>query len=117
VAILDLPVALHILHSAGHSSDTGLVVTAGLMLLVYFLTGVSLGEGTYVLTLKMFTHPIFRIYVGILLWSFSFHLLNGIRHLTIDAGLGMEMEVARATGRGVLIGATILAVAGCLFLF
>jgi succinate dehydrogenase cytochrome b556 subunit len=38
------------------------------------------------------------------------HLLNGIRHLFWDAGLGFELPVARKTGWAAAIGALVLTV-------
>lgn len=37
------------------------------------------------------------IFVGIT-WSFSYHLLNGIRHLFWDMGYGYELKIANISG-------------------
>ena len=44
------------------------------------------------------------------LFSFCYHLLNGIRHLFFDSGYGFELPVARKTGWAVFIGAVVLTV-------
>ena len=44
------------------------------------------------------------------LFSFCFHLLNGIRHLFFDAGYGFELPVARKTGWAAVLGAVALTV-------
>ena len=36
-------------------------------------------------------------------WSFSYHLLNGVRHLFWDMGYGYDLKVANLTGIIVLI--------------
>jgi succinate dehydrogenase / fumarate reductase cytochrome b subunit len=50
-------------------------------------------------------------------WSFFFHFLNGIRHLFWDAGYGFDKQFARDSGRFVIVTATILTVACCVFVF
>ena len=39
-----------------------------------------------------------------LCWTFSFHILNELRHLFWDAGFGFDLKVAKITGILVLIG-------------
>jgi succinate dehydrogenase / fumarate reductase cytochrome b subunit len=47
------------------------------------------------------------IFVGIT-WSFSYHLLNGIRHLFWDMGYGYEIKTANLSGILVLLSSFIL---------
>tara|TARA_E500000178_G_scaffold32702_1_gene29704 strand:+ start:1836 stop:2204 length:369 start_codon:yes stop_codon:yes gene_type:complete len=47
------------------------------------------------------------IFVGIT-WSFSYHLLNGIRHLFWDFGYGYELRIANLSGILVLLSSFIL---------
>ena len=47
------------------------------------------------------------IFVGIT-WSFSYHLLNGIRHLFWDMGYGYEIKTANLSGIFVLLSSLIL---------
>jgi succinate dehydrogenase / fumarate reductase cytochrome b subunit len=44
-----------------------------------------------------------------MLWSWCYHLLNGIRHLFWDVGVGFEVGVARASGWAVAIASAVLA--------
>ena len=41
-------------------------------------------------------------------WTFSFHILNEIRHLAWDLGYGFELRTAKITGILVFIGSFIL---------
>ena len=46
-----------------------------------------------------------------LCWTFSFHILNEIRHLFWDIGLGFDLKIATLTGILTLIGSFVLSVA------
>ena len=43
-------------------------------------------------------------------WSFSFQILNEIRHLAWDAGFGFDLKIAKITGVITLIGSFILTI-------
>ena len=45
-----------------------------------------------------------------LCWSFSFQILNEIRHLAWDMGYGFDLKVARITGAATILGSFILAI-------
>ena len=45
-----------------------------------------------------------------LCWTFSFHILNELRHLFWDAGYGFDLKVARITGILVLFGSFVLTI-------
>ena len=45
-----------------------------------------------------------------LCWTFSFQILNEIRHLVWDAGFGFDLKVAKVTGVITLIGSFILTI-------
>ena len=45
-----------------------------------------------------------------LCWTFSFQILNEIRHLIWDAGFGYDLKVAKVTGVITLIGSFILTI-------
>ena len=45
-----------------------------------------------------------------LCWTFSFHILNELRHLIWDLGYGFDLKVARITGVIALIGSFILTI-------
>ena len=43
-------------------------------------------------------------------WSYSFHLLSGIRHLILDLGYGYEIKTANISGIIVIVGSLALTV-------
>jgi succinate dehydrogenase / fumarate reductase cytochrome b subunit len=96
---------------------TGVALIFGLVALCYFFVSIASGSQTYSRALTVFSHPLFKVFFVGWVWSFFFHFLNGIRHLCWDAGHGFDRQFARASGRFVIVTATILALACCLFVF
>ena len=45
-----------------------------------------------------------------LCWTFSFHILNELRHLAWDLGYGFDIKVAKITGVAALIGSFIFTI-------
>ena len=45
-----------------------------------------------------------------LCWTFSFHILNEIRHLAWDLGFGYELKTSKITGILVILGSFILTI-------
>lgn len=94
---------------------TGVYLSVGLLLFVYWLLAVASGPDGYETAQVVFVHPLTRL--ALVAWSaaFFYHLLNGIRHLSWDFGYGFERKVARISGWAVVI-ATALLTALCWFL-
>ena len=51
-----------------------------------------------------------KFFVISLCWTFSFHILNELRHLLWDAGFGFDLKVAKITGIITLIGSFVLTI-------
>ena len=45
-----------------------------------------------------------------LIWSFSFHSLNEIRHLIWDLGYGFDLKISKITGALTIIGSIVLTI-------
>lgn len=96
--------ATSILHRA-----TGLVLAAGLILLVAFVSSVALGEGSYA-AFSAFAGGLWgRLLLAAFLACFGYHLANGIRHLFWDMGFGLERAQARRSAAIVVVVALVLA--------
>lgn len=85
---------MSILHRA-----TGVFLSLGTLVVVYWLIAAAEGPEAY-----QQAQSLLGSWLGLLLlfgWSFSlfYHLCNGIRHLFWDAGLGMDIKTAYATGK------------------
>jgi succinate dehydrogenase / fumarate reductase cytochrome b subunit len=89
---------------------TGIALSAGTILLTWWLVAVAAGGEVFAETHAFITSPI-----GLLLlfgWSLAFfyHLCSGIRHLAWDAGHGFEIRTAYRTGYAVLAATVVLTV-------
>ena len=87
---------------------TGIVLSACFLVLVYWLAAAAAGPEAYATAVAAIGSPLVQIFLfgGVL--SFTYHLLNGIRHLFWDAGYGFELPVARRSGWAVAIISVIL---------
>ena len=88
---------------------TGVLLAAGFLLLVWWLTAAAAGPDAYAQVLVCLGSLPGQLLLFGALASFCYHLLNGIRHLFFDAGVGFERATARASGRAVAVGAVVLA--------
>jgi len=88
---------------------TGLLLSASFIMFVYWLAAAANGGESYAGALRCFGSPITQLVLFGSLLSFCYHLLNGVRHLFFDAGLGFDRSTARLSGRAVAIGAVLLA--------
>jgi succinate dehydrogenase / fumarate reductase cytochrome b subunit len=69
---------------------TGVVLSAGLIVLVYWLMAAAGGAKAYGRALCVLSSGAFKAIFLILLAAFSYHLFAGIRHLIWDSGRGLE---------------------------
>jgi len=102
---LPLSAILSILHRA-----TGVVLSLGTLLLVWWLVSVAQGEAEF-----NFASSVVSSFLGQLLlfgWSFAlfFHLSNGIRHLFWDAGYGFALDDVAKSSIAVIVSAASLTV-------
>ena len=76
---------------------SGLFLVLGLVWLLYLLD-LSLGsESGFQHFLGYMKHPIAKLGMLVLLWSFLHHLCAGIRYLLLDMHIGIELRTARFT--------------------
>ena len=69
-----------------------------------------LGEANYEIT-KLFLQSFFGKFLAIgIIWSFSFQILAGIRHLLMDLGYGFELKISKISGLIVIFGSFILTI-------
>ena len=83
---------------------TGVGLAVALCMLVYWLASAAAGEGEYQRAVTLLSSWPARVLLLAWLAAFCFHLVNGIRHLLWDAGIGLEKLQARRSARVVLIG-------------
>ncbi len=60
---------------------------------------------------QIFSQSFFgKFFIVALCWSFSFQILNEIRHLAWDMGYGFDLKTSKITGILTIIGSFILAI-------
>jgi succinate dehydrogenase / fumarate reductase cytochrome b subunit len=61
--------------------------------------------------INSFLNTFFGKFIAVsLCWSFSFHILNELRHLIWDLGYGFDLKVSKITGVLALIGSFVLTI-------
>ena len=75
-----------------------------------WILSLLLGENSYELTFMFLNSFLGKFLVIFLCWSFSFHILNEIRHLIWDMGYGFDLKVAKITGILAFIGSFALTI-------
>ena len=94
---------------------TGVALSVGLILLVYWLVAVASGPAAYHDARAVLSLGVLKAIYLVLLAAFSCHLLAGIRHLNMDMHMGLDLHSARATSMVVLALSVVLTiVAGAL---
>lgn len=89
---------------------SGIVLTAGLLLLVYWLVALAAGDAAYATALSVLAAWPVKLLLLLGSFAFFYHFANGLRHLWWDSGRGFEIEQVNASGWAVLIAATLLTV-------
>jgi len=87
---------------------TGLVLSAGLVLLIYWLVAVASGAAAYHAARKVLSLGVLKAVYVILLAAFAYHLCAGIRHLIWDTGVGLERQQAKRSAALVVIASILL---------
>ena len=79
-------------------------------LVCFWAISLLFGQSIYLST-EFFLNTFLGKFIAIsLCWTFSFHILNEIRHLFWDAGFGYDLKVAKITGVIAFIGSFILTI-------
>ena len=88
----------------------GVINFFALILICFWTSSLLLGENNYKIINFFFKSFAGKFLIISLCWSFSFHILNEIRHLVWDMGYGFDLKIAKITGIFVFIGSFILAI-------
>ena len=89
---------------------TGIAQVLGALMVVWWLLAAATDPGYFADIDALWTS-----WLGHLVWlgvtlAFSYHLLNGIRHLVWDTGYGMDVPSVERSGVAVLVGTVVLTV-------
>ncbi len=104
---LPLPALISILHRI-----SGLLLfLVGIPLVLSAVESSLASAESYAAWKAMFAHPLAKIVLLVLAWSYVHHLLAGIRHLILDAHIGLDLPVARQSSALVLVVALVVTAA------
>mgnify|MGYP001326594434 CR=1 FL=1 len=88
----------------------GVVNFLAIVLICFWVMLIMFGKSNY-LIINIILNSTFGKFLAIsLCWTFSFHILNELRHLIWDLGYGFDLKVAKITGVIALIGSFILTI-------
>ena len=90
---------------------TGIVLSTGLLVLVYWLMAVASGAAAYERAIGILSLPIFKLFYAVLLLTFSYHLVAGLRHLVWDTGRGLERAQSKRSALIVVLVSVLLTIA------
>ena len=94
---------------------SGVINLLALILIFFWLLGLSFGESNYELFLLIINSFFGKFILIGFTWSMSFHILSGIRHLAWDLGYGFEIKTANISGIIVIISSLALTIIFWLF--
>ncbi len=89
---------------------TGIINVMGLTIICLWIGLLFFGESRYGLINIFFQSYFGKVFIMGFVWSYSFHLLSGIRHLILDLGYGYEIKTANISGIIVIVGSLVLTV-------
>jgi len=88
----------------------GVINILSITLICIWTLSLLLGENSYEIT-KLFLKSLFGKFIIVsLCWTFSFHILNEIRHLIWDIGYGFDLKVTKITGVLAFFGSFVLTI-------
>jgi len=96
---------------------SGLALSAGLLLLLYWLVALSRGARAYAHAQEWLSSPLARLIYLALIASFCYHLVAGIRHLVWDTGRGLEKAQSQRSAWLIIGAALVLTVLCALWAF
>ena len=88
----------------------GVVNILAITIICFLSLSLLLGVESYEITHNFFKSFFGKFMVVSICWTFSFHILNELRHLLWDLGYGFDLKVAKITGVIALLGSFILTI-------
>jgi succinate dehydrogenase / fumarate reductase cytochrome b subunit len=81
---------------------SGFILFLGLPLVLYMLQQSLLSEDSFKYFAGIASHPLSKLVILGLAWSYFQHFCAGVRHLVMDLHIGLDKDSARQTSVGVL---------------
>jgi len=99
-----LPAVISILHRVSGA----LLFLLGIPVLLWGMDATLTSPEAFAQWKATMLHPIAKLLLLLLAWSYIHHLLAGIRHLVLDVHVGIDLQSARRSASIVFIVALIL---------
>ena len=93
----------------------GIVNAIAITLICLWTSSLLFGEQNYEIIKNFFQSFFGKFMIISLSWSFSFHILNEIRHLAWDLGYGFDLKISKITGVLTIISSLVLTILIYLF--
>ena len=88
----------------------GVINILAITLICIWTLSLFVGENSYEI-IKLFLRSFFGKFIIVFLcWTFSFHILNEIRHLIWDMGYGFDLKITKITGVLAFLGSFVLTI-------
>jgi len=88
----------------------GVINILSITIICFISLSLLLGAESYQIINNFFKSFFGKFIIIGLCWTFSFHILNELRHLAWDLGYGFDLKVAKITGVLVLVGSFIFTI-------
>ena len=88
----------------------GVINILAITIICFLSLSLLLGAESYQVIHNLFKSFFGKFIIVSICWTFSFHILNELRHLLWDLGYGFDLKVAKITGVIALIGSFILTI-------
>ena len=96
---------------------TGMGLCVGMGFFIYWLSSLAAGEASYSKSCDFFGSFFGMISLFCILFSFFYHLANGLRHLMWDSGHGYDLTSVHKTGWMVVFCTLILTLSTWFLIF
>jgi succinate dehydrogenase / fumarate reductase cytochrome b subunit len=90
---------------------TGVVLYAGVLLLVWWLTAAATSDEYFNIAQSFFGHWFGRLVLFGFTWALVQHTVGGIRHLIWDMGLGFELPTVERGAQISVISSVVITIA------
>ena len=88
----------------------GVINILAITLICIWILSLLLGENSYEIKQLFLKSFLGKFIIVFLCWTFSFHILNEIRHLIWDMGYGFDLRVTKITGVLAFFGSFVLTI-------
>lgn len=86
----------------------GMGLAVGGVAVVWWLSAAAVGSDYFAVVDGILTAWPGQVVLLGLTWALAYHLLNGIRHLVWDLGLGFEVKTAERSAKATVAGSVLL---------